>query len=459
MEIKKNQDFEVIIEDIGSDGAGIGKVGTFPLFIKDTVIGDRVLVKVTKLKKHYGYGRAMKILEASKDRVEARCPVARQCGGCNLQHLKYEKQLEYKYNKVKNCLERIGGLKDVEEKMEMTLGMEEPFYYRNKAQFPVRRDKEGSAVTGFFAGRSHSLVENDHCCIQAKVNDDILKSVKDYMNRHGVAPYDEESHQGLVRHILTRVGFVTGEIMVCLILNGTEKYLPQIEELIDPLTAIPGMTSIMVNINREKSNKILGDKVVTLWGKPYIEDYIGNVKYQIGPLSFYQVNPEQTKVLYSKALEFCELEGDETVWDLYCGIGTISLFLAQKAKQVYGVEIIPEAIDDARRNAALNHMENVEFFVGKAEEILPEKYAKSGGTMYADVIVVDPPRKGCEESLLNTIVKMSPKKVVYVSCDPATLARDLKYLTGEGYEVKKVQPVDMFPMGNHVENVVQLCRK
>lgn len=279
------------------------------------------------------------------------------------------------------------------------------------------------------------------------------------MNRHGVAPYDEESHQGLVRHILTRVGFVTGEIMVCLILNGTEKYLPQIEELIDPLTTIPGMTSIMVNINREKSNKILGNKVITLWGKPYIEDYIGNVKYQIGPLSFYQVNPEQTKVLYSKALEFCELEGDETVWDLYCGIGTISLFLAQKAKQVYGVEIIPEAIDDARRNAALNHMENVEFFVGKAEEILPEKYAKSGGTMYADVIVVDPPRKGCEESLLNTIVKMSPKKVVYVSCDPATLARDLKYLTGEGYEVKKVQPVDMFPMGNHVENVVQLCRK
>ena len=278
------------------------------------------------------------------------------------------------------------------------------------------------------------------------------------MNKYNIEPYDEELQQGLVRHILTRVGFVTGEIMVCLVLNGTAKYLPNVKELIDELSAIPGMTSIVVNTNREKSNKILGDRVTTLWDKDYMEDYIGNVKYQIGPLSFYQVNPEQTKVLYSKALEFCELEGDETVWDLYCGIGTISLFLAQKAKKVYGVEIVPEAIDDARRNAALNNMDNVEFFVGKAEEILPAKYVESNGTMYADVIVVDPPRKGCEESLLNTIVKMKPKKVVYVSCDPATLARDLKYLDGEGYEVVKVQPVDMFSHSGHVETVACLQR-
>ena len=458
MEIKKNQDFEVYIEDIGSDGAGIGKIGTFPLFIKDTVIGDRVIAKVIKLKKNYGYGRMMKLIVASPDRVEPKCPVARQCGGCTLQHLSYEKQLEYKYNKVKNCLERIGGLKDIEDKMEMTLGMDNPYYYRNKAQFPVRRNKEGKVATGFFAGRTHSLIENDHCCIQSKVNDNILKIVKGYMNKYNIEPYDEELHQGLVRHILTRVGFVTGEIMVCLVLNGTAKYLPNVKELIDELSAIPGMTSIVVNTNREKSNKILGDRVTTLWGKDYIEDYIGNVKYQIGPLSFYQVNPEQTKVLYSKALEFCELEGDETVWDLYCGIGTISLFLAQKAKKVYGVEIVPEAIDDARRNAALNNMDNVEFFVGKAEEILPAKYVESNGTMYADVIVVDPPRKGCEESLLNTIVKMKPKKVVYVSCVPATLARDLKYLDGEGYEVKKVQPVDMFSHSGHVETVACLQR-
>lgn len=458
MEIKKNQDYEVYIEDMSSDGAGIGKVEGFPLFVKDTVIGDRAIVKAIKLKKTYGFGRLMEILEPSKDRVEARCPVARQCGGCNLQHLSYEKQLEYKYNKVKNCLERIGGLKGIEEKMEMTLGMEEPFYYRNKAQFPVRRNKHGQIATGFFAGRTHSLVENDHCCIQAKVNDDILFILKEYMNRYNVEPYNEEGHTGLVRHILTRVGFVTGEVMVCLVLNGTAKYLPNIQELVDALLTIPGMTSIIVNTNREKTNKILGDKVETIWGKDYIEDYIGDVKYQIGPLSFYQVNPEQTKVLYGKALEYCELKGDETVWDLYCGIGTISLFLAQKAKQVYGVEIVPEAIEDARRNARLNQMENVEFFVGKAEEVLPDAYEKSGGEMYADVIVVDPPRKGCDESLLATIVKMKPKKVVYVSCDPATLARDLKYLTGEGYEIKKIQPVDMFAMGTHVEVVTCLQR-
>ena len=458
MDIKKNQDFEVVIEDIGSDGAGIGKIGTFPLFIKDTVIGDKVLVKVIKLKKNYGYGRLMKIIEPSPDRVEAKCPVARQCGGCTLQHLSYEKQLEYKYNKVKNCLERIGGLKGIEDKMEMTLGMEEPFYYRNKAQFPVRRNKEGEIASGFFAGRTHSLIENDHCCIQAKVNDEILAIVKNYMNRYNLEPYNEELHTGLVRHILTRVGFVTGEVMVCLVLNGTAKYLPNVNELVYELVKIEGMTSIIVNTNREKTNKILGDKVKTIWGKDYIEDYIGNVKYQIGPLSFYQVNPEQTKVLYGKALEFCELNGDETVWDLYCGIGTISLFLAQKAKQVYGVEIVPEAIEDAKRNAKLNNMDNVEFFVGKAEEVLPDAYTRSRGTMYADVIVVDPPRKGCEESLLNTIVKMKPKKVVYVSCDPATLARDLKYLSGEGYEVTKIQPTDMFPQSTHVEVVTCLQR-
>ena len=459
MEIKKNQDFEVYIEDMSAEGAGIGKIGTFPLFVKDTVIGDKAIVRVIKLKKTYGYGRLIDIIEPSPDRVEAKCPVARQCGGCTLQHLSYEKQLEYKYNKVKNCLERIGGLKGIEEKMEMTLGMEVPFYYRNKAQFPVRRNKEGKVATGFFAGRTHSLIENDHCCIQAKVNDDILAAVKDYMNEYNLEPYNEELHTGLVRHILTRAGFVTGQVMVCLVLNGTASHLPNVNELIDKLIKIEGMTSIIVNTNREKTNKILGDKVQTIWGEDYIEDYIGNVKYQIGPLSFYQVNPEQTKVLYGKALEFCELSGDETVWDLYCGIGTISLFLAQKAKQVYGVEIIPAAIEDAKRNAKLNGMDNVEFFVGKAEEVLPDAYVKSGGKMYADVIVVDPPRKGCEESLLNTIVKMAPKKVVYVSCDPATLARDLKYLVGEGYEVKKVQPVDMFPMGGHVETVCLLSRK
>lgn len=459
IEIKKNQEYEVYIEDMGSDGAGIGKIGTFPLFVKDTVIGDKIRVRVVKVKKNYGYGRVMEILEQSPDRVEAKCPVARQCGGCTLQHLSYEKQLEYKYNKVKNCLVRIGGLKDIEDKMEMTLGMEEPFYYRNKAQFPVGKNKDGEIVTGFYAGRTHSIIENDHCCIQAQVNDEILPIVKEYMKENRVEPYDEERHRGLVRHILTRVGFTTGEVMVCLVLNGKAKNLPNKEKLVEKLSQIKGMTSIVVNKNTDKTNKILGTEIETLWGRDYIEDYIGNVKYQIGPLSFYQVNPEQTKVLYGKALEYAGLTGNETVWDLYCGIGTISLFLAQKAKQVYGVEIIPEAIEDARRNAAMNGMDNVEFFVGKAEEILPEKYKESRGTMFADVIVVDPPRKGCEESLLETIVKMGPEKVVYVSCDPATLARDLKYLDANGYEVQKVQPVDMFGMSGHVETVCLLTKK
>jgi 23S rRNA (uracil1939-C5)-methyltransferase len=458
MEIKKNQEYKVQIEDMGSDGAGIGKVGTFPLFIKDTVIGDQVRVKVIKTKKHYGYGRLMEILTPSSDRVEAKCPVARQCGGCTLQHLRYEKQLEYKYQKVKNCLERIGGLKGIEEKMEPTLGMEEPFYYRNKAQFPVGKNKDGEIITGFYAGRTHSIIENDHCCIQAKVNDQILPVIKSYMKKNRIEPYDETTHSGLVRHILTRVGFTTGEIMVCLVVNGRAKDLKHAEELVAELTKIEGMTSIVVNRNQEATNKILGTEIETLWGRDYIEDTIGDVRYQIGPLSFYQVNPRQTRVLYGKALEFADLTGEETVWDLYCGIGTISLFLAQKAKQVYGVEIVPEAIEDARKNAVINGMDNVEFFVGKAEEILPQKYKESHQTMYADVIVVDPPRKGCEESLLETIVQMEPKKVVYVSCDPATLARDLKYLDSHGYEVRKVQPVDMFGMGGHVEVVSLLSR-
>jgi 23S rRNA (uracil1939-C5)-methyltransferase len=400
----------------------------------------------------------MEILTPSSDRVEAKCPVARQCGGCTLQHLRYEKQLEYKYQKVKNCLERIGGLKGIEEKMEPTLGMEEPFYYRNKAQFPVGKNKDGEIITGFYAGRTHSIIENDHCCIQAKVNDQILPVIKSYMKKNRIEPYDETNHSGLVRHILTRVGFTTGEIMVCLVVNGRAKDLKHAEELVAELTKIEGMTSIVVNRNQEATNKILGTEIETLWGRDYIEDTIGNVRYQIGPLSFYQINPRQTRVLYGKALEFADLTGEETVWDLYCGIGTISLFLAQKAKQVYGVEIVPEAIEDARKNAVINGMDNVEFFVGKAEEILPQKYKESRQTMYADVIVVDPPRKGCEESLLETIVQMEPKKVVYVSCDPATLARDLKYLDSHGYEVRKVQPVDMFGMGGHVEVVTCLHR-
>ncbi|OLR59582.1 23S rRNA (uracil-5-)-methyltransferase RumA [Anaerostipes sp. 494a] len=457
MEFKKNQIVEIYIDDIGNEGEGIGHIDGYALFLKDAVIGDRVRAKIIKTKKNYGFARVEEILEPSKDRVEPKCPVARPCGGCTLQHLSYDKQLEYKFNKVKNCLERIGGLNGIEEKMEPIYGMEEPFYYRNKAQFPVGTDKEGNLVTGFYAGRTHSIIDCTHCAIQHPVNEEILLKVLDYMKANGITAYDEKIHKGLVRHIVTRVGFVTGEIMVCFVINGQKKDLRNLDRLVDSLKEIKGMTSICINVNKEKTNRILGNKIQEVYGPAYIHDYIGNVKYQIGPLSFFQVNPKQTKVLYEKALEYAQLNGEETVWDLYCGIGTISLFLAQKAKQVYGVEIVKEAIDDARLNARMNGFDNAQFFVGKAEEVLPREYEKNG--VYADVIVVDPPRKGCDGKLLDTMVKMAPKRIVYVSCDPATLARDVKVLGENGYQVEKVSVVDQFSHSSHVETVCLMSRK
>jgi 23S rRNA (uracil1939-C5)-methyltransferase len=405
-----------------------------------------------KMKKNYGYARLMRILEASPNRVEAPCPVARQCGGCQLQAMSYEEQLRFKENKIKNNLQRIGGFSGIP--LEPICGMEVPFHYRNKAQFPVGRDKNGKIITGFYAGRTHSIIENRDCLLGVPENKEILDLVIAFMEEEGIAPYEEATGKGLVRHVLIRYGFTTKEIMVCLVLNGRK--LPHGERLAERLAEIPGMTSITLNVNTKRTNVILGDEILPLWGKDYIEDYIGEIKYRISPLSFYQVNPVQTKKLYEKALEYAELTGKETVWDLYCGIGTISLFLAKQAKQVYGVEIVPAAIEDAKNNARLNHITNAEFYVGKAEEVLPDLYEKEG--IHADVIVVDPPRKGCEESLLDTIVKMAPDRVVYVSCDSATLARDLKYLSERGYRVVKGQGVDQFPMSVHVESVACLHR-
>lgn len=456
MDFVKNQIVILTIEDIGTNGEGVGRVDGFTLFVKGAVIGDRIEARIVKLKKHYGYARIEKIIKPGKDRVTPVCPVADKCGGCTIQHMSYEKQLEWKFYKVKNCLERIGGLVDIESKMEPIYGMEIPYYYRNKAQFPVGTDKNGRMITGFYAGRTHSIIENTHCCIQSEVNEQILQIILDYCLRNHIAAYDEKTGKGVLRHILTRVGLRTGEIMVCLIINANKKKMLNIHELVDDLIKIDGMTSITLNINREKTNRILGDRIIPVWGQNYITDYIGNVKYQISPLSFYQINPKQTEVLYRKAMEYAGLEGNETVWDLYCGIGTISLFLAQKAKKVYGVEIVPQAIEDAKRNAEINGFNNVEFFVGKAEEVLPREYEKNG--IYADVIVVDPPRKGCDASLLDTIIKMSPKRVVYVSCDPATLARDVKILEENGYHVEKVSVVDQFGHSVHVESVVLMVR-
>ncbi|MDD3173294.1 MAG: 23S rRNA (uracil(1939)-C(5))-methyltransferase RlmD [Herbinix sp.] len=451
--VKKNDQVEIAIEDIGSEGEGIGRYNGYTLFVKDTVMGDKALVQVMKTGKTYGYARLIKLIKPSTFRVEPRCQIAARCGGCQLQHVEYQKQLEYKENKVRNCLTRIGGFTDVV--MEPISGMDEPYYYRNKSQFPVGRNKDGSIAIGFYAGRTHAIIDTEHCYIGAEVNTEILHYIRSFIEKYKIEPYSEEIHKGLLRHILTRVGYSTGEIMVCLVINGTE--FPHKEELIKGLINIQGMKSICLNVNKEKTNIILGEKIIPLWGEPYITDQIGTVSYRISPLSFYQVNPIQTKKLYDIALDYADLHGDEVVWDLYCGIGTISLFLAQKAKKVYGVEIIPQAIEDARMNAQINGIDNAEFFVGAAEEILPRAYKEE--KIYADVIVVDPPRKGCEQSLLDTILAMAPKRVVYVSCDPATLARDLKYLCEKDYELVKVQAVDQFSHSVHVETVIALHRK
>lgn len=554
---QKDMELELMIEDLGVDGEGIGKAEGVTFFVKDAVLGDRVRVKIMKMKKNFGYARLMDIIEPSPYRVQPRCACYRQCGGCQIQVLDYRQQLKFKENKVKNNLKRIGGfLLEEEERTEALsrnsqgkemcavdaaasekepeknewqagfkeehygekelgknggneqknggkgirihpiIGMEEPYFYRNKAQFPVGTDKNGRIVTGFYAARSHTIIPNRKCYLGVDINEKILDIVISFMEKYHISAYDEATGEGLVRHVLVRFGFATREIMVCLVING--KKLPYGEKLVEELRELEGMTSITLNVNEKKTNVILGEEVINLWGQNYITDYIGNVKYQISPLSFYQVNPVQTQKLYETALKYAGLTGKETVWDLYCGIGTISLFLAQKAKQVYGVEIVAPAIEDARNNAKINGIENVEFFVGKAEEVLPEFYERgmersllqdserkgeavegmsgvegmkltggvvagggvgAGDMLHPDVIVVDPPRKGCDERCLETIVKMKPGRVVYVSCDSATLARDLKYLCERGYEVREVQMVDMFPHTGHVETVCLLTSR
>ncbi|WP_182389787.1 23S rRNA (uracil(1939)-C(5))-methyltransferase RlmD [Dorea longicatena] len=466
--MQKNELVKVKIEDIGVGGEGIGKVDGYTLFIKDTIIGDVVEAKVMKAKKNYGYARLMNVLTPSEDRVEeVVCPMARKCGGCQIQEMKYPAQLAFKESKVRGNLERIGEVPGelLDQIMHPIVGMDgegmQPFRYRNKAQFPIGTDKDGRVTAGFYAGRTHSIIGNTDCVLGVEVNEEILNCILDFMEEFEIPAYDEVKHKGLVRHVLLRYGFKTDEIMVCLVING--KTIPHCHDLVGRLRQIPGMTSITLSSNTAKTNVIMGDTIRLLWGQEFITDYIGEIKYQISPLSFYQVNPVQTEKLYGLALDYAGLTGNETVWDLYCGIGTISLFLAKKAKQVYGVEIIPQAIDDAKNNAKINNITNAEFYVGKAEEVLPEYYKEyekthNGETAHADVIVVDPPRKGCEESLLQTIVDMQPEKVVYVSCDSATLARDVKFLRAKGYELKDVTPVDQFPHTVHVETVVLLSK-
>ena len=456
MEFKKNDVCRVTIEDIGIDGEGIGKIDGLTLFIKDAVLGDEVEAKIMKTKKNYAYAKLEKVLTPSPFRVEPKCQFHKQCGGCQIQAMDYAKQLEFKHNKVRNNLIRIGGLEAeyVDSIMEEPVGMETPFYYRNKAQFPFGKNKEGKIITGFYAGRTHSIIENTDCALGVDENKIILEKILKYMDKEKVTPYEEETHKGLLRHALIRKGFATGQLMVCLVING--KKLPAEDKLVQSLLEVEGMTSISISVNTEKTNVIMGKEIRLLYGTEQIEDEIDGITFKISPLSFYQVNPVQTERIYSQALKYANLNGDETVWDLYCGIGTISLFLARKAKHVYGVEIVPQAIEDAKENAVRNGIKNVDFYVGKAEVVLPEKYEKEG--IFADIIVVDPPRKGCDEDCLNTMVQMQPKRIVYVSCDSATLARDVKYLEEHGYKLMKARIFDNFSQSVHVETVCLLSK-
>jgi 23S rRNA (uracil1939-C5)-methyltransferase len=447
--VEKNKDYFIEIKDIGNDGEGIGKIDDFTIFVNNALPGEKIKARIVKIKKNFAYGKILEIVTPSKNRIEPLCPVAKRCGGCNLQHLKYESQVEFKTKKVYDALTRIGKFDNPE--VQKCIGMKNPYNYRNKAQYPVGY-KDGLKI-GFYAARSHEIIDNKNCMIQHMANEKIIEIIRNFIESENISAYNEETGSGLIRHIMTRIGFYTGEILVCLIING--KKLPKAEKLIENLKQIEGLKGIVLNVNTQKTNVVLGPKNIVIWGRDYITDYIGDIKYNISVHSFYQVNPVQANILYETALNYADLSGSENVLDLYCGIGTISLFLAKKAKKVIGVEIVPQAIEDAKKNAEINNIQNIEFICGASEEVVPQIY-KAG--FKADVIVVDPPRKGCDVSVIDTIIKMEPKKVIYVSCDPATLARDLKMLCEYKYKLRKVQPVDQFCFSTHVETVVLITK-
>lgn len=448
--VEKNKIYTINIHGLGHRGEGVGRYNDFTIFVDQAIPGDWIETRIIKVKNSYAIGRLKRVINPSPHRVDPPCPIADQCGGCQIQQMDYQKQLEYKTQLVRDNMERIGKIEGVV--IHPTIGMADPWNYRNKAQYPL--GWEGGVQLGFYAKGSHRIIETDRCLIQHPVKDRITAIIKNFISQHQIPVYKEENHSGLLRHIVTKVGFSTNEIMVILVING--KSLPHQEDLIRRLTSgVEGIKSIYLNINRGKTNTILGGENILLYGKKYITDFIGNIQFRISPLSFFQVNPVQTRVLYEKALEYADLHGDELVYDAYCGIGTISLFLAQRAKKVIGVEVVEQAIEDARVNARINGIENVEFYVGAAEEIIPQLYQQG---KVADVVVVDPPRKGCDRTLLDTIIQMSPKRIVYVSCNPSTLARDLNYLEQGSYKTKEIQPVDMFPHTVHVECVTLMSR-
>lgn len=449
--VEKNKDYIVEIKGMGYEGEGVGKIDDFTIFIPGAIKGEKVNAKIVKVNKNFAFGKLLNVVEESNYRTEPICGIYKRCGGCQLQHLSYEGQLDFKGQRVKDAIERIG---KINPEVLHVIGMENPYNYRNKVQLPVGQENEEINI-GFYALRSHDIISMEKCYIQDEISEKIMALVKQWMITNNIKAYDESTHTGVLRHLMIRKGFKTSEVMVVLVTRTNE--LPHKDEIINLLTNnVKEVVSIIQNINSEKTNVILGLKSNTLWGKDTIQDYIGKFKFNISPLSFFQVNPVQTEVLYNKALEYANLTGDEIVFDAYCGTGTISLFLAQKAKKVYGVEIIPEAIENAWENAKLNNVDNVDFLVGKSEQVIPDLINKG---IKADVVVVDPPRKGCERVLLEAIAKINPKRIVYVSCDAGTLARDLAILDELNYKTEKIQPVDMFPHTAHVECVVKIVKK
>lgn len=444
--VEKNREYVTNILDMTHEGAGVAKIDGFAVFVDGAITGETVKIKIVKVTKNFAYGKLIEIIEASGNRRPVSCENFKKCGGCSLLHMSYPATLEFKRKVVKDSFKRIGH-RDVE--VEETLGMEEPYAYRNKVQFPVGM-KDGRVVTGFYAGRTHNIVPVTDCSIQSRIANKLINNVREFFRDNKVSAYDENTGTGFVRHVVIRNSEKSGEIMLILVTNGED--FPQKDKFVEyVLDKCNRVKSIMQNINDKNTNVILGEKNIRLYGKGTIKDYIGEFVFNISPNSFFQVNARQTEVLYSKVLEFAGLTGNETVFDLYCGIGSISLFLAKKAKRVYGVEVVKPAVQNAKENAKENGITNAIFYCGKAEEVVPKLYEDG---IRADVVVVDPPRSGCDKTLIDTILKMEPKKVVYVSCNPGTLARDVELM--EGYEVKCVQPCDMFPWSFHVETVVML---
>jgi len=466
----KNKIFTVKIIDLTSDGAGIGRIeelNNLAVFTDGALPGDLCEIKIIKANKNYAYGELLKIIGPSPDRVKPVCRVFEKCGGCALQSLSYDAQLKLKRKIVSDCIERIGGIKNA--RIYDTIGMADPYNYRNKAQFPVKKNKRNPNKTdiGFYSRRTHDVININSCVISCESSENIIQVFRDYFEKNKSAPgrfvtapsarepYDEITHAGVIRHIFIRSGFKTGEIMVCIVANlGQGENLPDYVNLIGRLKKISGVVSIILNINTDKTNVILGKINKVLYGRDYIFDYITDKKFKISVNSFYQINPLQTEKLYAKALEFAQVNQDYTCIDAYCGIGTIALMFAPFVKKIYGVEIIEQAILDARKNAEINSIANAEFITGKSEQVIPELVTREN----IDLIIIDPPRKGCDIKLLEAIISAKIKKIIYVSCDPATLARDIKILSTDGYKLYEVQPVDMFPHTMHVETIVSLQR-